>query len=74
VDIGSLEYIFADEKYNNENELQYAYAYCEDDLKTRIENEEEFLENATENAKQVVEALVLPWVNQVDADYKITVQ
>jgi hypothetical protein len=74
VDIGSLEYIFVDEKYNNENELKNAYAYCEEDLKTRVENERELLENATENARQVVEALVSPWVNQIDADYKITVQ
>jgi predicted nucleic acid-binding protein len=74
VDVGSLEYIFVDDNYNNENELKTAYAYCEDDLNSRMENEDELLTNATNNAKQVVEALVSPWVNQIDSDYTITIQ
>jgi hypothetical protein len=74
VDAGNLEYIFTDDKYNDDNILQEAYDKCLMDLKSKANSEDKIIEQAKANAINVVEALVSPWVEQVDSEYKVTVQ
>ena len=74
VDFGSMEYIFEDDKYETENVSQEAYELCQSDLAKRAEKETDLLELAKENAATAVEALVNPWVNQIDSEYTIKIQ
>ncbi len=74
VDFGSMEYIFADKKYETETVSQEAYKLCQEDLAKRSAQEEELLYLARENAIAVVEALVYPWVNQLDAQYIVEIK
>lgn len=69
VDPGTLKYIFADKKNETENVYQEAFALCKKDLDERTNLEEDLLVLAQENAKAVVEALVMPWVQQVNDEY-----
>lgn len=74
VNAGTLEYIFEKEKYNDENVFKEAYAKCQEDLDARAASEDKLLTMAKENADQVIEALVSPWVEQIDPDYEIEVR
>ena len=74
VDSSTLDYIFSDEKYNTETGMQEAYSLCYDDLTSKIENEKQFYEMAKNNAVNSVEALIVPWVEQVDDEYVVIVK
>ncbi len=73
VDFGSMEYIFVDSSSQSETVSQEAYGICEDDLKKRAANEEQLMELAEENTRTTVEALVKPWVDQIDDTYKVMI-
>lgn len=53
---------------------QEAYELCKKDLEERVEKEEELLEIAKENTMAVVEALVKPWVEQINNEYRVEIQ
>lgn len=74
VDPGTLKYIFKDKKSERENIHQEAFELCEKDLKERVSKEKDLAELAEKNAVAVVKGLVEPWVEQIDKDYKVTVQ
>ena len=71
---GTLEYIFKNKKSETENVYQEAFELCKQDLAERTDKEEELLQLAKENAVAVVEALVTPWVEQIDDEYKVVIQ
>lgn len=71
---GTLEYIFKDKKSETENVYQEAFELCKKDLAERTDQEKELLQLARENAVAVVEALVTPWVEQIDNEYKVEIQ
>lgn len=73
VTAGTMEYIFEKEKYNNENVFKEAYDICQKDLNARVEDDTKLLDMAKENARQVVEALIVPWVQQIDSKYVINI-
>ena len=74
VDIASLDYIFIDKKANNETVSEEAFKLCKYDVKHESENQEAIIDLAQQNAENVVKALVQPFVDQVDPDYKIVVE
>ncbi|MCI5494086.1 MAG: DUF4230 domain-containing protein [Lachnospiraceae bacterium] len=74
VDFGSIEYIFKKDKYDTETVSQEAYKLCEDDLNKRAEKEKDLLSLANENAKTIVEAMIRPWIQQLDEEYTIDIQ
>ncbi len=74
VDFGSMEYIFADKKYETESVSQEAYKLCQEDLAKRAKEEKELLYLAQENAVSVVEALIYPWVTQLDKEYVVEIK
>jgi len=74
VDIASLDYIFIDKKANTETVSEQAYKLCKYDVKYESGNQEAIIDLAQQNAENVVIALVKPFVDQVDPEYKIVFQ
>ena len=74
VNAGLLEYIFEKKKYNTETVFKEAYDVCQKDLDNRAANETKLLDLAKENAKQVIEAMVKPWVEQVNSEYTVVIE
>lgn len=74
VDEGTLEYIFAKKKYDNEEVFKEAFDICQEDLNNRSANETKLLDLAQENARQVIEAMVAPWVEQINAEYTVEIK
>ncbi|MDY2510464.1 MAG: DUF4230 domain-containing protein [Ruminococcus callidus] len=73
VNAGTMAYIFTDEKYDTETVAQEAYRLSREDLKNKAEKEQQLYETAKENAIAAVEALVTPWIEQMNADYTVSV-
>ena len=69
----SMEYIFNDDKYESETVASEAYSACVKDLQTRAEKEVQLLQMAKDNARDAVQALIEPWVKQVDEEYTIKI-
>ena len=69
-----MDYIFENKKYETETISQEAYEMCRADLAERAAKEKDLLALAQENAVTAVEALVNPWVQQLDEEYKVTIQ
>lgn len=74
VDPGTLEYIFKDKGSETESIHQEAFTLCQQDLNERAAREEEFLLLARSNAASVVEALVMPWISQLEDSYTVDIQ
>ena len=74
VDIASLDYIFVNEKANNEMVTKNAYEACKADVNNECTQEDAIYELAKQNAKNVVEALIKPFVNQMDAEYVLVIE
>ena len=74
VDIASLDYIFIDKKANTETVSEEAYKLCKYDVKVESENQEAIIDLAQQNAKNIVRALVQPFVDQVDPEYEIVIE
>lgn len=73
VDIASLDYIFMDDKSNTETVSEQAYKKCIEDVTNEINTEDAIYELAKENAQNVIEALIKPFINQLDAEYKLEI-
>lgn len=74
VDFGSMDYIFENKKYETETVSQEAYELCKTDLARRAAKENDLMTLAKENAVTAVEALVDPWVQQIDGEYKVNIK
>lgn len=74
VDFGSMDYIFENKKYETETVSQEAYELCKTDLARRAAKENDLMTLAKENAVTEVEALVDPWVQQIDGEYKVNIK
>ena len=74
VNAGELDYIYEKDKYDNEGVYKEAYEACQKDLEKRVTSETELLDMARDNAKQVIEVLVSPWVEQIDSEYIVIVE
>ena len=74
VDFGSMDYIFENKKYETETVSQEAYELCKTDLARRVAKENDLMTLAKENAVTAVEALVDPWVQQIDGEYKVNIK
>lgn len=74
VDAGTMEYIFADEKYNTETVAQEAYKAANEDLSLKAGKDASIITTARETAKTAAKALVEPWVSQISGENKYTVK
>ncbi len=73
VNMGTMDYIFTNDKYETETISSEAYKLCKNDLKNRIEKEELLYKTAKENAVSSVEALFKPWIETIDKEYKVEI-
>lgn len=74
VDITTLDYLFENDKANTENVSQEAYKACIEDVKNECNTEDAIYELAEQNAKNIVEALIKPFVNQLDEEYTLAIE
>ena len=74
VDMGTLEFIFSKKKYETETISQEAYKASLEDLENRTKEENNLLFMAKDNAVGAVEALIAPWVKQIDDEYMVEVK
>lgn len=73
VDIASLDYIFENNRANTETVSQEAYKACIEDVTNESINEDAIYELARQNAKNIVEALINPFVEQLDSEYVLEI-
>lgn len=73
VDIKSLEYIFAKDKYDKDSVAADAYSRACDDLKEKAEQNSDILKLAEENAISAIEGLLEPWLSQMENGYTVNV-
>lgn len=73
VDMGTMDYIFMDDKYETETISQEAYKLCKQDLQQRITKEAPLYETARENASASVEALFRPCIEMMNKEYRLVI-
>ena len=71
VDAGSLDYIFVKDRANTETVSAQAYKLCEEDVANECSSETAIHDLARENAEHAIEALVRPFMEQLDAEYTL---
>lgn len=73
VDITSLDYIFENNKANTETVSEEAYKKCIEDVTNESNNEDAIYELAKQNAQNIAEALLSPFIEQLDSDYQLVI-
>ncbi len=73
VDIASLDYMFENKKADTQTVSQEAYKAAIEDVTKESEKETAIYDLAKQNAVNIVEALVKPFVQQVDPEYQIEI-
>lgn len=73
VDITSLDYIFIDNRANTSTVSQEAYKRCIEDVNNESKNETAIYELAEENAHNIIEALISPFIKQLDNEYQLQI-
>lgn len=74
VDITSLDYIFLNDDANTENVSEQAYNKCIEDVKNESKTETAIYNIAEQNAKNILEALITPFVQQLDEEYELIIK
>ena len=74
VDIASLDYIFMNNKANTQTVSEQAYKECIKDVTKESNSTDEIYESARQNARNIVEALISPFVEQLDSEYKLEIK
>lgn len=74
VDITSLDYIFMDDHANTETVSEEAYKKCIEDVTNESHSENAIYELAEQNANNIVEALISPFVEQLDNEYQLQIE
>lgn len=74
VDIASLDYIFMNDKANESTVSEQAYKKCIEDVENESCSENAICTLAGKNAKDVITALINPFIEQLDDDYELTVK
>lgn len=73
VDIASLDYIFINNKSNTQTVSAKAYKKCIEDVTDESNSTSEIYESAKLNARNMVEALIKPFTEQLDSSYKLEI-
>ncbi len=73
VEIESLEFMFYNDKVNQLEITQAAYAACEKDVRDECSSEQSILDLAKQNAMNIIRALTEPIVAQLDEEYVLYV-
>ena len=73
VDIASLDFIFNNDKANSSTVTQTAFKACEEDVQKESQEKNAILELAEQNAKNPLTALIKPFIEQMDQEYKLEI-
>lgn len=73
VDIASLDYMFMNDEANTSTVSEQAYKKCIEDATEESESEKEIYELAEQNAKNLMQALLDPFVGQLDEEYRVEI-
>ena len=73
VDIASLDFIFNNDKANSSTVTQTAFKACEEDVQKESQEKNAILELAEQNAKNALTALIKPFIEQMDQEYKLEI-
>ena len=73
VDIASLDYIFINNKSNTQTVSAQAYKECIKDVTNESNSTTEIYDSAKLNARNMVEALIKPFIEQLDSSYKLEI-
>lgn len=73
VDITSLDYMFENNKANTETVSEEAYNKCIEDVTDESSSEDAIYELAEQNAQNIVEALLSPFIEQLDSEYQLEI-
>ena len=73
VDIGSLDFIFINDKANASTVSEQAFKACEADVKAESKQQKAIYELARQSAINILTALTKPIVEQLDAEYTLTI-
>ena len=74
VDIGSLDFIFLNSKANTSTVTQAAFKACEEDVRQESAQQTAIYDLAKQNAINVLKALIEPIINQLDAEYTLSIR
>jgi len=74
VDIASLDYIFENTAANTATVSEQAYSACVADAEAESRSQRAIYDLAARNARNVVTALVEPFLKQVEADYQLEIR
>lgn len=73
VDVSSLDYIFINNKADNLEASSDAYKKCIEDAETESAKESAIVEFAGQNAKNIIEAFIEPFIDQSDEEYELII-
>ena len=73
VDIASLDYIFMNKRANTETVSAQAYKKCIEDVTNESNSTTAIYEFAKQNARNIVEALIKPFIEQLDSEYELKI-
>lgn len=68
---GSLDYIYLKKVSDEELMTKRAFKACKEDVENESKNEKEIYTLAEQNAKNIVEALINPFIQQLDSEYEV---
>jgi hypothetical protein len=73
VDEASLDYIFLNKKANTSTVSEQAYKACKEDAAEESTKEAAIYELADQNARNIIEALINPFIGQLDSEYELEI-
>lgn len=73
VDITSLDYIFENDKANTPTVSEQAYKKCIEDVQNESVNASAIYKISEQNAHNIVEALICPFIEQLDSEYMLII-
>lgn len=74
VDFSSMDFIFINDRMNDSTVTEKAYKACKTDATREAAEDQAVLEFAQEAANNFVDALIRPFVEQMDSGYKIVLK
>lgn len=73
VDIGSLDFIFENNRANTSTVSEQAYKACIEDVTRESVNQKAIYTLAAQNAENIVQALIRPFMTQLDSTYSLVI-
>ena len=74
VDIASMDYIFENKSANTQTVSEEAYKACIQDARQESEKEEAIVTLAKQNAKNIIKALIQPFIENMEEPYELMIE